>query len=146
MDLVVKTCCREKRPEDDTPLLDDVCGITNMKFINSFEKLVIAAVRSLDTLLDLDYMRIRFIDLDSACGLLNPYFQLVDNKCTGLWSEQILETLHETRPTAHFEELSDGIVPQYGTNNQIAGAIYPRARPRSIKASTYKIIADTSKS
>lgn len=117
-----------------------------MKFINSFEKLVIAAVRSLDAFLLLNYMRIRFIDLDSACGLLNPYFQLVDKKCTGLWSEQILDTLQEARPTAHFDELADGIVPQYGTNSQIAGAIYPRSRPRSIKASTYKIIADTSKS
>jgi len=146
LDLVVKTCCREKKTEPTSPLLDDASGITNLKFIKAFEKLVVGAVHSLDRLQVLDYIRIRFIDLDSACPLLNPYFQLVNNRCTGLWSEKILETLHEVRPTAHYVELAEGIYPQYGPNHQIVGAIYPRTRPLSIKASTYKIIADASKS
>jgi hypothetical protein len=146
LDLVVKTCCREKPADPISPLLDDVSGITNLKFIASFEQLVLGAVRSLDTLSLLRYIRIRFIDLDSACPLLNPYFQLVNNQCTGLWSERILETLQTVRPTACFVELADGIYPQYGVNHSIVGAVYPRTRPLSIKASTYKIIADASKS
>ncbi|KAK2805217.1 hypothetical protein FQN51_000740 [Onygenales sp. PD_10] len=146
VDLVVKACCREPRSDDSSPLFNDLSGITNMNFINSFEKLVIAAVRSLDVFVVLDHMRIRFIDLDSACGLLNPYFQLDQNQCTGLWSENILEALHEARPNAEFELLADGILPQYGINSQTGTRMYPRTRPRSIKASTYKIIADKSKS
>ncbi|KAL1999290.1 hypothetical protein VTN02DRAFT_4731 [Thermoascus thermophilus] len=149
LDLVVKTCCRDRQTTDPTTpaLLDEeASGITNLRFIRAFEKLVVGAVRALDTLHGLDYIRIRFIDLDSACPLLNPYFQLVDNRCSGLWSETILETLQEVRPAAHYVELADGIYPQYGPNHQIVGAIYPRTRPLSIKASTYKIIADASKS
>ncbi|KAL1962223.1 hypothetical protein VTN77DRAFT_9879 [Rasamsonia byssochlamydoides] len=147
LDFVVKTCCRETTRSESMPaMLDEAAGITNLKFIRSFEKLVLGAVRALDTFLALDYIRIRFIDLDSACPLLNPYFQMVKNQCTGLWSEAILETLHEVRPTAQFVELADGIYPQYGMNDTIIGAVYPRSRPLSINASSYKIIADAAKS
>lgn len=145
LDLVVKTCCREKAPDDNTSPMDDVLGIANMKFIESFEALVVSAIRSLDTLVNLEYLRIRVIDLDSVCALLNPYFQLQNNKCTGLWSEWILQTLNEVRPDTHFEELSDGIFPQYDANQQLIGAVYPRSRPGSIRAGAYRIIADTSK-
>jgi len=116
-----------------------------LKFIKSFEELVHGAVSSLENLPTVEYVRIRFIDLDSACSLLNPYFQLVDNQCTGLWSVGILETLQKVRPNTHFIELADGIYPQYGLNNTIVGAIYPRNRPLSINANMYKIIADASK-
>ncbi|PGH31973.1 hypothetical protein GX50_05238 [[Emmonsia] crescens] len=148
VDLVVKSCCREQRSHDDgSPMLNDLSGITNINFINSFEKLVIAAVKSLDAFVALNHMRIRFIDLDAASplALLNPYFQLVDNKCIGLWSETILEALHEARQHAEFELLDDGILPQYGINVQTASRVFPRSRPLSIKASSYKIIADKSK-
>ncbi|RAL11888.1 uncharacterized protein BO97DRAFT_434934 [Aspergillus homomorphus CBS 101889] len=146
LDLVVKTCCREKKTvAPGLAFLDDFSGITNLNFIRSFEKLVLGAVHSLQLHPRLDAMRIRFIDLDSACPPLNPYFQLLDGQCTGLWSERILETLHEARPEAHYLELSDGIYPQYGHNRQIVGAVYPRTRPLSIHASTYKVIADVSK-
>jgi hypothetical protein len=146
LDLVVKTCCREAmRGESVSPILDETAGITNMKFIRAFEKLVLAAVHSLDTFVELDYLRIRFIDLDSACPLLNPYFQMVQDQCTGLWSGAILETLQEVRPAAHFVELADGIYPQYGMNDTIIGAVLPRSRPLSINASAYKIIAEAAK-
>ncbi|KAL2816264.1 hypothetical protein BJX63DRAFT_141852 [Aspergillus granulosus] len=145
LDLVVKTCCRDKKLHPGLPFLEEFSGITNMNFIRAFEKLVIGAIQSLQLHHELNYMRIRFIDLDSACPPLNPYFQLVDDQCTGLWSEQILESLHESRPDAAYIKLSDGIYPQYGHNNQIVGAIYPRTRPLSIHASTYRIIADVPK-
>lgn len=147
LDLVVKTCCREMPLTDESmPLFDDVSGITNMNFIASFERLVLAAVRSLEVFTSLNYIRIRFIDLDSACPPLNPYFQLVNNSCSGLWSYEILEELRRVRPQAQYMELSDGIYPQYDpSRRQIIGAIYPRARPLSIHAGAYKIISDASK-
>ncbi|GAB1207400.1 hypothetical protein APSETT445_006116 [Aspergillus pseudonomiae] len=146
LDLVVKNCCRDKRTSPGLPFLDDFSRITNLHFIRAFERLITGAVHSLNTHQVLNYMRIRFIDLDSACPPLNPYFQLIDDECSGLWSERILDMLHEARPQAHFIELSEGIYPQYGPNHQIVGAVYPRTRPLSIHAATYKIIADVSKS
>lgn len=145
VDFVVKACCWEHQMNDGLLTTFDLSGITNMAFIAAFEKLIIAAVQSLDCLTSIEFMRIRFIDLDSICGLLNPYFQLVGDSCTGLWSEAILETLQQTRSMAHFQELSEGILPEYGINSQTGTRIYPHARPRSIKSSAYKIIADKSK-
>ncbi|KAL4734818.1 hypothetical protein BDV11DRAFT_46247 [Aspergillus similis] len=145
LDLVVKTCCRDKKLYPGLPFLDDFFGITNLNFIRAFEELVVASINGLQIHQKLEYMRIRFIDLDSACPPLNPYFQLVGTKATGLWNEPILEALHEARPEAQFVKLTDGISPQYGNNNQIVGAIYPRTRPLSIHASTYRIIADVPK-
>lgn len=159
LDLVVKSCCRERKKmrsldqlnannapnSSSVSILEDGTGITNLAFIKAFEKLTVSAVRSIDTLLALDYIRIRFIDLDSACPLLNPYFQLLNDECSGLWNDEILEILEEVRPSAQYYELSDGIYPQYSTNDNIVGAIFPRTRPRAIKASTYRIISDTSK-
>ncbi|OJJ51769.1 hypothetical protein ASPZODRAFT_148996 [Penicilliopsis zonata CBS 506.65] len=145
LDLVVKTCCREKRSDLGLPLLDDAAGITNLRFIRSFEKLVIGAIRALEFFPRLDCIRIRFIDLDSACPLLNPYFQMTKNRCTGIWSPAILDALADVRPQAYYVELADGIYPQYGPNHQIVGAVYPRARPQSIQVNMYKIIADASK-
>lgn len=146
IDLILTSCCREQRADDGSIIINELSGVTNMYFIDAFERMVLSAVRSLDVLTALNYMRIRFIDLDSAYGLLHPYFQLVGNQCSGLWSERILETLHETRPNTHYEELSDGILPRYGITAQAGSRTYPRTIPRSIKASTYEIIADKSKS
>ncbi|OJJ61589.1 hypothetical protein ASPSYDRAFT_147256 [Aspergillus sydowii CBS 593.65] len=144
LDLVVKTCCRDRKLHPSLPFLDEFSGITNLNFIRAFEKLVISAIAGLQIHQELDYMRIRFIDLDSACPPLNPYFQLVGTNCTGLWNEPILEALHSARPNAQFVKLSDGIAPQYH-NHQVVGALYPRTRPLSIHASTYRIIADVPK-
>lgn len=41
---------------------------------------------------------------ESVVPSWNPYFQLEDNKCTGIWSEQIIETLARTRPAAAYFE------------------------------------------
>jgi hypothetical protein len=146
LDLVVKTCCREARDDPSSPVFEEPTSITNMNFIRSFEKLVLGAVRSLEHSPDLSYIRMRFIDLDSTCALLNPYFQMANKECSGLWSDEIVETLHRVRPATHYVELSDGIYPQIGANNTIVGAIYPRIRPMSINASTYKILSDAAKS
>lgn len=148
LDIVVRACCRNSEPTDPPPavLSDELSGITNLNFIRAFEKMVLGALQSLKGLPGLDYLRVRFVDLDSTCPLLNPYFQLMRNECSGLWSCQILDALRDSRPSAQFIELKDGIYPQYGPNQQLLGAVYPISRPRSIQVSTYKIIADASKS
>ncbi|WEW59621.1 hypothetical protein PRK78_005099 [Emydomyces testavorans] len=146
VDLVVKACCCDQaKLEGSLNFVGDHSGITNMTFIKAFEKLIVAAVKSLDSLTAIQFMRIRYIDLDSICGLLNPYYQLVGNNCTGLWSEEILEALHTTRPTTQFEVLDDGILPEYGVNSHTGTTAYPRSRPRSMRTSAYEIIADKSK-
>jgi hypothetical protein len=57
VDLVVKNVCRP------TFQWNDGSGITDMAFILAFEALVISAVRALEKLVVLDFLRIRFIDL-----------------------------------------------------------------------------------
>ena len=78
-------------------------GITNMIFIRSFERLILSAVKSLDasSFPSLSHIRIRYIDLDSACPLLNPYFVFSGpdgGRCSGLWNEDILQALWRVRP------------------------------------------------
>lgn len=145
LDIMIKSCCREQGLYPSYPLLGDVAGITSRTFINSFEKIVRGAVRSLAWHPNLEYVRIRYIDLDSPCPLLNPYFQLANGQCTGFWSPDILDSLRESRPSAQFVNLSEGIYPQYGPTRQIIGAVYPQTRPTSIQASAYRVIADVSK-
>ncbi|KAL4805319.1 hypothetical protein BDV18DRAFT_140688 [Aspergillus unguis] len=145
LDLVVKTCCRDKKLHPSLPFLEDFSGITNLNFIRAFERLVLAAIAGLKVHQEMNYMRIRFIDLDSACAPLNPYFHISNTQCTGLWNEPILELLRDVRPAAQFVKLTDGICPQYDSNDQIVSAIYPRTRPLSIHTSTYRIIADVPK-
>lgn len=57
VDLVVKNVCRPSY------LWNDGSGITDMAFIQAFETLVLSAVKSLDRLKKLEFLRIRFIDL-----------------------------------------------------------------------------------
>ena len=141
LDFVVKNCCRPKNT------LADGTGITNWAFIQHFELLVSCAVRNLASFPLLDYIRIRFIDLDSQCPLLNPYFQLKDGKCSGIWNERILSLLPEVRPGVDYIELGDGIevCRQSDPQGRIIEAVYPRQRPLAIKVSSYKAIADLGK-
>lgn len=121
----------------------EIAGISNMTFIRAFERLTLGAVSSLSLFPLLSYIRIRFIDLDSACPLLNPYFQLIDGRCNGLWNEDILDVLSKARPGVEYEELTEGICPQWGKGDVIVGAVYPRTRPRAINSGAYRILAST---
>lgn len=62
VDLIIKNICRP------TFLWNDGSGITDMAFILAFEALVLSAVKSLDRLSALDFLRIRFIDLGMFNG------------------------------------------------------------------------------
>ena len=155
LEIVVKKCCRPPITLQDPEtgemmtaiLVDDVmmdgASITNLAFIRAFERLVVSTVRHLDLFNLLNYIRIRFIDLDSPCALLNPYFQLLRGKCYGLWNEEILDLLPGVRPGLEYEELGEGINPTWRKDDGVVlGQIYPRTKPKSIKSSSYRVLAD----
>jgi hypothetical protein len=134
LDLTVKNCCRP------ASAYMDGSGINDPAFISALESLVIAGVSSLRRLQSLNFLRIRFIDLESPMPLLNPYFQLKDNQCTGLWSEKILIALAAARPGASYEELSEDFG---GITFDKEGKIIPgekgfKTRPLSMKVSSYE--------
>ena len=70
VDLTVKNCCRPR-----TSYPDSGSGIQNMGFIDAFEKLVLAAIRSLSVLKHVQYLRIRFVDL----GMLSTFPSILNN-------------------------------------------------------------------
>ena len=66
IDLTVKNTCRP------SPLQwNDGSGITDMQFILTFEGLVIAGVRALKNLTELDTLKIRFVDLGENIALVD---------------------------------------------------------------------------
>ncbi|KAF7509700.1 hypothetical protein GJ744_007571 [Endocarpon pusillum] len=110
------------KPQNQHLHISTITGsITHLPFILSFERLILSAVKSLDvsSFPTLSGIRIRFIDLDSACPLLNPYFIFEDGssssssggeggRCSGVWNEEILEALGSSRPgTRWLEDLSE---------------------------------------
>ena len=138
---------------------DSLSGITNMAFINSFERLVLSAVRSLDrsSMPSLSTIRIRFIDLDSACTLLNPYFTFKEadgGRCRGIWNDEILDALWTSRPGCiGWDELSEGIEkcdagfkisagPAAAVLGAETGAVNVRIRPGAIRGGAYRMLAE----
>lgn len=61
IDLTVRNCCRHVVHWNESG-----SGITDMNFINAFEALVLAGIRSLAKLKAVDYLRIRYVDLGMA--------------------------------------------------------------------------------
>ncbi|KAK7894035.1 hypothetical protein LTR67_006736 [Exophiala xenobiotica] len=181
LEIVVKSCCRQRVTDIDPETGDtivhelggviaDGSGVTNLVFIRAFERLVMKTVEALPLFPHLEYVRIRFIDLDSPCTLLNPYWQLENGRVYGIWNEDIVERLSEVRPDISYEELSDGIEPVgwhkarptspgvTGVRGRTPGnmpssptsvggigsgcSLYPKCKPRSIKTSSYKLVAE----
>ncbi|EXJ96024.1 hypothetical protein A1O1_01150 [Capronia coronata CBS 617.96] len=197
LELVVKACCRQRVSDIDPEtgetivhelggVMADGAGITNLVFIRAFERLVLHTVEALARFPHLNYVRIRFIDLDSPCTLLNPYWQLENGKVYGIWNEEIVERLSEVKPDVEYDELGDGIeyaghrrkstsaspgVTGIGANSNsgrtdtlgptitsataspnasaVTGlgmgsgcSLYPKWKPRSIKTTSYKVVAD----
>ena len=103
IDIIPKNCCRSLGPWADGS------GISNWGFVQAFEALVVAATRSLSYFPELDFLRIRYIDLDAPCPLMSPYFQLRGNECTGIYSDSILSYLALARPYATFAGFTDGL-------------------------------------
>ncbi|PQE15834.1 F-box-like domain-containing protein [Rutstroemia sp. NJR-2017a BBW] len=133
VELIVKNCCRP------TMQWNDGSGISDMTFILAFEALVVSAVKALDKLTALDYLRIRFIDLESQVPPLNPYFEMVQNRCTGIWSTQIVDELAKSRSSAYFVEKAETLGEvEVGKDGQfLTGPTFSKTRPLSIKVSSY---------
>ncbi|ETN38345.1 uncharacterized protein HMPREF1541_06380 [Cyphellophora europaea CBS 101466] len=120
LEIVVKSCCRQRVTTVDTVtgeaveeelggVMADGAGISNLVFIKAFERLVLSTVEALRWAVNLRYVRIRYIDLDSECTHLNPYWILNGDHVWGIWSEEVVERLQECRPSAGYVELGDGI-------------------------------------
>jgi hypothetical protein len=137
--LTVKNCCR---PET---VFVDGSGINDPAFISALERLVVASVSSLDGLKSLNFIRIRFIDLESPMPLLNPFFQMKDNQCTGLWSDKILAALSIARPAANYLELSEdfGGISYDKEGKIVPGEKTSRTRPLSMKVASYEAFSNT---
>ncbi|KEZ41464.1 Uncharacterized protein SAPIO_CDS7605 [Scedosporium apiospermum] len=136
IDLTVKNICRT------SDLHSSGTGIFDILFIQNFEALVLAAIRSMDVLTALQFLRIRYVDLESAVPPLNPYFLMRDGKCTGVWSEALLRELGRVRPMAQYEELTENFGDLAWNKD---GRLYVstqgnRLRVRSLKISSYRII------
>lgn len=120
LEIVVKSCCRQRVTTLDTVtgeeleeelggVMADGAGISNLVFIKAFERLVLSTVDALKWAVNLKYVRIRYIDLDSECTHLNPYWILDGDQVWGIWSEETVERLQDCRPDAGYVELGDGI-------------------------------------
>ncbi|CAI7611389.1 unnamed protein product [Penicillium bialowiezense] len=142
LDLMLKGCCRNQRgTERWLPVTHQLAGVNQKSFNRAFHQLVLSAVRALDVLPSLTYLRIRFIDFDWEFPFQNPYFELQNDKCTGLWSPAIVSALRASRPSASFVQLSNGIEPEI-VDGELVGVQALAARPVSILASQYVIIAE----
>jgi hypothetical protein len=156
IDLTVKNCCRHL-----SNIHDSGSGIQDMSFIDAFEKLVLSSIRSLEKFQQLEYLRIRFMDLgmpmynsshfvfsdlktlDSVLPPLNPYFLMRDGKCSGVWSDAIVNELPRVRPKASFVELNEtfGDVVYNKEGRMVITPEYPRSRITSLKLANYRSLA-----
>ncbi|KAJ0107991.1 hypothetical protein J7T55_008127 [Diaporthe amygdali] len=138
IDLTVRNCCRHVIHWNESG-----SGITDMNFINAFEQLVLAGIRALGRLKAVEYLRIRYVDLDSPVPPLNPYFILRDGWCSGVWSDAIVAELNRTRPDAQFEDLAESF-GEVGINKDgrmVISPEFPRSRVLSLKLSNYAYLA-----
>nr|RBQ89822.1 hypothetical protein FVER53263_03932 [Fusarium verticillioides] len=138
LDLTVKNCCRY-----NTSFHEAGSGIQDMGFIDAFEKLVLSAIRSLEKLKEVVYLRIRFVDLDSVLPPLNPFFIMRKGACSGVWSERILAEMGRVRPDVHFPELSEsfGNIVYNKDGRMVITPDPPRTKIASLKLSNYRSLA-----
>ncbi|EHK39818.1 hypothetical protein TRIATDRAFT_254083 [Trichoderma atroviride IMI 206040] len=138
VDITVKNCCRRAFSFHDSG-----SGIQDMAFIEAFEKLVLSAVRSMEKFKRLEYLRVRFVDLDSVLPPLNPFFLMQNGKCTGVWSEQIIAEMNRVRPETSFPGLSDtfGNIVYSKDGRMIIAPEPSRSRITSLKLSNYRSLA-----
>ena len=61
INITVRNCCRSR-----ASLRDSGSGITDMSFIDAFEQLVLSAIRAIEKLTALEYLKIRYVDLGKS--------------------------------------------------------------------------------
>ncbi|KAK0610563.1 hypothetical protein B0T17DRAFT_500051 [Bombardia bombarda] len=141
IDLTVKNCCRQVSHWNESG-----SGITDMNFINAFEALVLAGIRALGKFKSVEYLRIRYVDLDSPVPPLNPYFLLRDGWCSGVWSDAIISELNRVRPTTRFEDLAEsfGEVGYNKDGRMTISPDFPKSKALSLKLSNYALLSSIS--
>lgn len=137
VDLTVKNCCRHV-----THWNESGSGITDMNFIKAFESLVISGIRSLTKLKALEYLRIRYVDLDSPIPQLNPFFTLHKDLAQGVWSSEICGELTRARPGAGFEYLDDtfGEIVISKDGRFIVNPNHSKSKVTSLKLDNYALL------
>ncbi|TWU76194.1 hypothetical protein ED733_003369 [Metarhizium rileyi] len=138
IDLTVKNCCRHSNSYHESG-----SGIQELGFIEAFERLVVSAVKSLERFKEVEYLRIRFVDLDSILPPLNPYFLVANGECSGVWSDAIVAELSRVRPGVNFTELCEnfGNISYSKDGRMVIMPDYPRTRISSLKLSNYQSLA-----
>ncbi|KAL3590434.1 hypothetical protein FPOAC2_12625 [Fusarium poae] len=138
LDLTVKNCCRY-----NTSFHEAGSGIQDMGFIDAFERLVLSAIRALEKLKGVVYLRIRFVDLDSVLPPLNPFFIMRNGACSGVWSERILAEMGRVRPDVHFTELSEsfGNIVYNKDGRMVITPEPPKTKITSLKLANYRSLA-----
>ncbi|QPG95204.1 hypothetical protein C2857_007831 [Epichloe festucae Fl1] len=160
IDLTVKNCCRHSSSYHESG-----SGIQELGFIEAFEKLVLSAVRSLDKFKEVEYLRIRFVDLgkllstaahaftgyvvkllspaESILPPLNPYFFMANGQCSGVWNDAIVAEMARVRPHVAFTELCEsfGNISYSKDGRMVIVPEYPRARITSLKLANYRSLA-----
>lgn len=146
LNLSLQNCCAPKMEGNSSwPPPLPYSGVGNMQLVWAFEAMVLGCMESLGTMSQLNWIKIRYVDIDSHYSVFSPYFELVNRRCEGIWSEQIVAALAVSRPSAHFVEMRRGIEPKYDENGTVKGVDAPTIRPRSIEADAYQILADLAK-
>ncbi|KAL8829422.1 MAG: hypothetical protein Q9170_006175 [Blastenia crenularia] len=138
VDLIIRNCCR---PGAYPGSGNDATGIYQLDFIHAFTDLVVEAVRSLAVFPSLNFLRIRFLDLDSPNPLLNPYFHLQGNSVTGLYNDEIIALIQDARPDAEYDYLH--VDEGMGCCGDGRAMPLPNAgRPRSVHVGAYTRLAE----
>ncbi|CAK7267779.1 hypothetical protein SEPCBS119000_002725 [Sporothrix epigloea] len=134
VDLTVKNCCRHVNHWHESG-----SGATDLNFIRAFESLVLSAVRSLSRLKKLEYLRIRYVDLEFPVPPLNPFFLISNGRASGVWSDTIVAELNRVRPDICWVLLSDSIGERMLSmdGRLIIYAEFPKKRVVSLKLSNY---------
>ncbi|EGX89386.1 hypothetical protein CCM_07637 [Cordyceps militaris CM01] len=139
IDVTLKNCCRQSNIFSDSG-----SGIQDMGFIDAFEKLVISGIRSMSQFQRVEYLRIRFVDLDSILPALNPFFLFQRGECSGVWSEKIINEMARARPGTKFRDLSEtfGNISYTKEGRIIISPEYPRTRITSLKLTNYQLFSN----
>ena len=130
VDIVLRNCCR-----DLTTIWGDGTGIYNWGFIQAFAAIVVAATKSLKDFPELNNLRIRFVDLDSPHGFMNPYFHIDNGTWFGIWSDTIVDNLQAAR-----KGIFPCLIDLEGLRPGIRSNIHKGIRPKYIKVSDYSEI------
>ncbi|KAL5621842.1 hypothetical protein BROUX41_005787 [Berkeleyomyces rouxiae] len=117
-------------------------GIQDALFIQYFESLVLSAVQCLGNAVSVNYLRIRYVDLDSIVPPLNPYFLIQNNECTGVWSNAIISELQKHRPKISFPDLdaSCSAVRVNEDGIMVLNPDFKKTKIKSFKLSNYAFV------